>query len=72
LSDDELAAALAALEFERFLQVMPDEWRAKFKAWAGGQKIRRAKVQHPNLRLKKSNKAKRKVVGGAEASPTPH
>ena len=64
LSDAELTAGLATLEFERFLQVMPTAWRPKFEPRAGG----RVKARHPNARLKNELK----LVGGTEASPTPH
>jgi Protein of unknown function (DUF3102) len=65
LSDAELTEALVALGFERFLQVMPAEWRLKLGPRASGQKISRAKVRHPN-------KTRLKRVGGSEASPSSH
>jgi Protein of unknown function (DUF3102) len=71
-TDAELTEALAALGFDRFLQVMPAEWRPRLEARAGGQMISRAKVRHPNVRLKNLDKAKLRLVGGTEASPTPH
>jgi hypothetical protein len=54
------------LGFERFLRVMPDEWRPKLELRAGGQIFSRAKAHHPNTKLKDF-----RVVGGAEASLTP-
>jgi len=62
-SDAELTAALAALGFDRFMRVMPDQWRPKLEARAGGQIIRRAKARHPNTKLKN---LKLEVVGGTE------
>ena len=55
------------LGFERYLRVMPDEWRPKLELRAGGQILSRAKARHPNTKLKDF-----KVVGGTEVSPTPH
>jgi hypothetical protein len=49
LSDAELTEALVALGFERFLRVMPAEWRPKLGPRAGGQKIGRAKAWKPKL-----------------------
>jgi hypothetical protein len=51
-SDEELTTALAELGIDRFLRVMPDEWRPKIQARAGGQMIAREKTKHPNTRLK--------------------
>ena len=56
------------LGFERFLQVMPNEWRPKLELRAGGQMLSREKARHPNTRLKD---VKLKLVGGTEAS-APH
>jgi len=55
------------LGFERFLRVMPDEWRPKLELRAGGQILSRAKARHPNTKLKDF-----RVVGGTEVSPAPH
>jgi hypothetical protein len=55
------------LGFERFLRVMPNEWRPKLELRASGQILSRAKARHPNTKLKNF-----KLVGGTEASPTPH
>lgn len=55
------------LGFERFLRVMPNEWRPKLELRAGGQILSRAKARHPNTKLKNL-----RVVGGTEVSPTPH
>jgi hypothetical protein len=40
------------LGFERFLRVMPDEWRAQMQLRAANQIIGREKRLHPNKRLK--------------------
>ena len=56
------------LGFERFLQVMPNEWRPHLERRAGGQMLSREKARHPNTRLKD---VKLKLVGGTEAS-APH
>jgi hypothetical protein len=53
------------LGFERFLQVMPNEWRPELELRAGG--LSRAKVRHPNTKLKNF-----RVIGGTEASPASH
>jgi len=55
------------LGFERFLRVMPDEWRPKLELRAGRQILSRAKARHPNTKLKDF-----RVVGGTEVSPNPH
>jgi len=55
------------LGYERFLRVMPDEWRPKLELRVGGQILSRAKARHPNTKLKDF-----RVVGGTEVSPTPH
>ncbi len=59
------------LGFDRFMRVMPEEWRPKLEAKAGGQMIRRVKNQNPNLRLKNLKPQHLRVVYDAE-SPTPH
>jgi len=56
------------LGFERFLRVMPNEWRQNLERRAGGQMLSREKTRHPNTRLKNF---KLKLVGGTEAS-APH
>jgi hypothetical protein len=56
------------LGWERFLRVMPDEWRPTLELRAGGQILSREKARHPNTRLKNFQL---KLVGGREA-PTPH
>jgi hypothetical protein len=71
-TDAELTEALTALGFERFLRVMPNDWRPILEARAGGQMISRAKVRHPNVRLKNLDKARLRVMSGTEASPTSH
>ena len=53
------------LGFERFLRVMPNEWRQNLERRAGGQMLSREKTRHPNTRLKNF---KLKLVGGTEAS----
>lgn len=55
------------LGFERFLRVMPNEWRPKLELLAGGQIISREKARHPNTKLKNVLK----LIGGTEA-PAPH
>jgi hypothetical protein len=64
----ELTEALIALSLDRFLQVMPAEWRPKLEARAGGQMISRVKERHPNVRLKHLDKAKLRIVGSTESS----
>jgi hypothetical protein len=54
------------LGFERFLRVMPNEWRSELELRAGGQILSRAKARHPNTKLKNL-----RVLGGTEAS-APH
>jgi hypothetical protein len=67
-ADAEWSDALKTdLGFERFLRVMPNEWRPKLELRAGGQILSRAKARHPNTRLKNL-----RIVGGTEASPTSH
>jgi hypothetical protein len=56
------------LGLERFLRVMPNEWRPHLERRAGGQMLSREKARHPNARLKN---VKLKLVGGTEAS-APH
>jgi hypothetical protein len=56
------------LGFERFLRVMPNEWRHKIELRAGGQILSREKARHPNTKLKDF---RLKLVGGTEA-PAPH
>ena len=58
------------LKYERFLRVMPDEWRPKLELRVGGQILSRAKARHPNTKLKDLRKDFR-VVGGTEVSATP-
>ena len=55
------------LGFERFLRLMPNEWRPKLELRAGGQILSRAKTRHPNIKLKNF-----RIVGGTEALPAPH
>jgi hypothetical protein len=71
-TDAKLTEALTALGFERFLRVMPNDWRPILEARAGGQMISRAKVRHPNVRVKNLTKARLRAVSGTEASPTSH
>ena len=40
------------LGFERFLRVMPNEWRPNLERLAGGQILSREKARQPNTRLK--------------------
>jgi hypothetical protein len=54
------------LGFERFLRVMPNEWRPNIEPRAGRQVLSRAKARHPNTKLKNL-----RIVGGIEASPNP-
>ena len=69
-TDAEWTDALRSdLGFERFLRVMPNEWRSKLELRAGGQILSREKARHPNKRLKDF---RLKLVGGTEASPVPH
>ena len=42
-TDAELTDALAALDFNRFVKVMPNDWRPKLECHAVGQVVRRAK-----------------------------
>ena len=56
------------LGFERFLRVMPNEWRPNLERLAGGQILSREKARHPNTKLKNF---KLKLIGGTEA-PAPH
>ena len=51
-SDSEITAALIELTLERFLQVMPGEWRAKIQRHAGGQVVSLLKQEHGAVRLK--------------------
>jgi hypothetical protein len=69
-TDVELTEALIALSFDRFMQVMPAEWRPKIEARLGGQIIARAKAQHPNIRLKHLDKQRLRLVSSTE-HPTP-
>jgi hypothetical protein len=50
--DAEITAALVELTLERFLRVMPPEWRAKIQRHAGGQAVSMLRHQHANVRLK--------------------
>jgi hypothetical protein len=67
-TDTEWTNALrTGLGFERFLRVMPDEWRPTLEQRAGGQILSRAKARHPDTKLKNL-----RLVGGTGASPTSH
>jgi hypothetical protein len=67
-TDAEWTKALTTdLGFERFLRVMPNEWRPKLELRAAGQILSRAKARHPDTKLKNL-----RLVGGREASPTSH
>jgi hypothetical protein len=50
--DAEITAALIELGLERFLRVMPGEWRAKIQRHAGGQVVNLLKQEHGAVRLK--------------------
>ena len=63
--DTEWTEALRSdLGFERFLRVMPNEWRPKLELRAGAQILSRAKARYPNTKLKNL-----RVVGGTECPP---
>jgi hypothetical protein len=51
-TDVEITEALIAMGFDRFLRVMPNEWRPKLEARSGSQIIRRATAKNPNIKAK--------------------
>jgi hypothetical protein len=61
--DAEITAALVELGLERFLGVMPPEWRPKIQRQAGGQAVSILKQQHANVRLRNLKSRHLELVG---------
>jgi hypothetical protein len=63
-TDAKLTEALITIGLDRFLRIMPADWRAEINARVSAQIIRCAKAHNPNLRLKHL-----KLVRQADSAP---
>jgi hypothetical protein len=70
--DAEITAALTELGLERFLQVMPADWRAKIQRHAGGQVVSLLKQEHGGVRLKNLKPRHLELVADNTSIETKH
>jgi hypothetical protein len=66
-TDAEVTEALVALGFDRFLGVMPAEWRPLLEIRAGRQILSREKAKTPNKKIKYL-----RLVSDSEQAPSTH
>jgi hypothetical protein len=64
--------SLTELGLERFLQVMPADWRAKIQRHAGGQVVSLLKQEHGGVRLKNLKPRHLELVADNTSIETKH